>query len=384
MDKVNLLITVAVITMFISLFLSLFLFTVKTEHKLSNRLFVFFLVLTAIDISGILFDFLNESPSNIGMFRNSFTFLQLPTFYLYIVSVCYSDFKLKPKHLIHIIPFIIANLILLPRFYSVNLASKIIFLENNSSMLEIQFNHIFIHFQIVFYIIAAFMILRKAKKIYLENYTGASMESLNWLFQFTLALSFFYSIALLKNIFKFSTYTNISEWLKIGLFLFELLIISWYLFKALNNPNLFRTIDSRLKLVSKIVSEERKNEQLIENEKEDDKDLTKLKMYMIEEKPFLNPSLTIQDISIDIGIPVRELSLLINHKLNKHFYDFVNIYRIENAMGILKDSTKSKVTILEILYDVGFNSKSSFNTAFRKHTNTTPTEYRKKLKSNIL
>jgi AraC-like DNA-binding protein len=379
MDKVSLMIIVAVITMFISLFLALFLVKVKTEHKLSNRLFAIFLILTAIDISGILFDFFNESPSNIGMFRNLITFLQLPTFYLYILSVCYSSFKLKPKHLIHIAPFLIANLILLPRFYAVNLASKISFLEKSSSRIEIQFNHIFIHVQIIFYIIIAFMVLRKAKRIYLENYAGESIKSLNWLFQFTLALSFFYSIALLKNIFKFSAYANFSEWLKTGLFLFELFIISWYLFKALNNPNLFRNIDSKLKLVKEIVFEEKKNAQLIENKKEYNKELLKLKKYMIEKKPFLNPSMTIQDISNAIEIPVRDLSLLINHKLNQHFYDFVNSHRIENAMDILKDTTKSKVTILEILYEVGFNSKSSFNTAFKKHTKTTPTAYRKNL-----
>ena len=100
---------------------------------------------------------------------------------------------------------------------------------------------------------------------------------------------------------------------------------------------------------------------------------------MAEEKPFLNPSLTIQDVSVAIEIPVRDLSLLINHKLEQHFYDFVNTYRIENAMDILKVSTKSKVTILEILYEVGFNTKSSFNTAFKKHTGNTPTSYRKQL-----
>ncbi len=379
MEKINLIITVAVITMFISLFLAYFLVTVKTEPKLSNRLFAVFLVLTAIDISGILFDFFANSPSNMGMFRALIIFLQIPTFYLYILSVCYSDFKLRPKHLIHVLPFLIANLILLPRFYTVNLASKISFLEQNRSMLEIQFNHIFIHIQIVLYIIAAFMIISEAKKIYLENYTGASFESLKWLFQFTLALSFFYFIALLKNIFKFSAYPNISEWLKIGLFLFELLIISWYLFKALNNPSLFRNIDSKLKLVKNIISEENKSLQLAVNEKEYNEELLKLKTYMIEEKPFLNPSLTIQDISNAIEIPVRDLSLLINHKLEQHFYDFVNSYRIENAMTILKDTTKNKVTILEILYDVGFNSKSSFNTAFKKHTRTTPTAYRKNM-----
>lgn len=71
--------------------------------------------------------------------------------------------------------------------------------------------------------------------------------------------------------------------------------------------------------------------------------------------------------------------VLINHQLDQHFYDFVNTYRIENAMGILKDSSKSKVTALEILYEVGFNSKSSFNTAFKKHTGNTPTSLRKAL-----
>ena len=377
MNKVNLLITVAVISMFISLFLSYFLVKVKTEHKLSNRLFALFLVLTTIDISGILFDFLNESISNFGMFRNLMTFLQLPTFYLYVFSVCYYDFKLKPKHFIHIVPFLIANLILAPRFYSVNLPSKISFLVNNSSMLEIQFIHIFLHIQIVAYIIAVFMLLIKAKNIYLENYAGASIESLNWLFQFTMAISLFYFIALIKNIFKFTDYPNISEWLKIGLFIFELFIISWYLFKALNNPKLFRNIDSKLKLVKDIISDKKSNESI--TEKEIDVELLELKKYMVEKKPFLNPSLTIQDISNDVEIPTRELSLLINHKLGQHFFDFINSYRIENAMLILKDATKSKLTILEILYEVGFNSKSSFNTAFKKHTGTTPTQYRKSL-----
>ncbi|MBV6879517.1 helix-turn-helix domain-containing protein [Epilithonimonas ginsengisoli] len=105
---------------------------------------------------------------------------------------------------------------------------------------------------------------------------------------------------------------------------------------------------------------------------------------MVDEKPFLDPALTIQDISKEMNVPVRELSVLINHQLGQHFYDFVNTYRIENAMEILKDPSKTKVTILEILYEVGFNSKSSFNTAFKKHTGNTPTEYRKSLQYKSL
>ena len=379
MDKSNLLIIVTIISLFISLLLAFFLVTVKTKHKLSNALFAVFLLLTAIDASHPLFNLFADGPSNFGVFRNSLAFLQIPVFYLYVLSVCYSDFKLKPKHLLHLIPFILVNIILLPRFYSVDFASKNDFIANGQSRIELQFNYVLFHIQVVVCFIAVLMLLRKAKKLYLENYAGTSINSYNWLFQFTTVLTILYSFAIIKNIFKFTDYQYISEWIKIGGLVFQMFIVCWYLFKALNNPNLFRNIDSRLKLVSDIISEEKGKVQFAENEKEYNEELSKLRNYMTAEKPFLNPMLTIQDVSQAIGIPVRELSVLINHNLGQHFYDFVNTYRIENAMQILKDGSKSKVTILEILYDVGFNSKSSFNTAFKKHTGNTPTAYRKTL-----
>jgi len=379
MDKINLLVIVTIISLFISLLLAFFLITVQTKHKISNSLFAAFLIITAIDVSEPIFNLTVDGPSNLGMLRNTFAFLQIPVFYLYVLSVSYSDFKLKPKHLIHLLPFLLATVILLPRFYLVDTASKINFIINRQNMIEIPFNHILFHVQFIVYITAVFILLRKAKKLYLENNAGAHINSYNWLFQFTVVLTFFYLIVLFKNIFKFSDYPHISEWIKIGLLVSQLFIICWYLFKALNNPSLFRNIDSKLKLVSDIILEEKNSSSFEENEKEYNEELIKLKQFMIEEKPFLNPSLTIQEVSAAIGIPVRNLSVLINHKLGQHFYDFVNGYRIENAMKILKDATKNKVTILEILYEVGFNSKSSFNTAFKKHTGSTPTSYRNTL-----
>lgn len=379
MDKFNLLLIVTIISLFISLLLAFFLVTVQTKHKLSNSLFAAFLTITAIDVCEPLFNLTAEGPSNLGMLRNTFAFLQIPVFYLYVLSVSYSDFKLKTKHLIHLLPFVLATIILLPRFYLVDTASKINFIINRQNWIEIPFNHILFHVQFIVYIIAVFILLRKTKKLYLENNAGAHINSYNWLFQFTVVLTVFYLIVLFKNIFKFSDYPQISEGIKIGLLVSQLFIICWYLFKALNNPSLFRNIDSKLKLVADLVLEENKSETQTISEKEYQEDLQKLKKYMVEEKPFLNPSLTIQEVSAAIGIPVRNLSVLINHKLGQHFYDFVNGYRIEHAMEILKNTSKSKVTILEILYEVGFNSKSSFNTAFKKHTGSTPTSYRNTL-----
>ncbi|WNI38190.1 AraC family transcriptional regulator [Chryseobacterium sp. SG20098] len=379
MDKSNLLIIIASVSIFISILLAIFLVTVKTKHKVSNVLFAVFLILNAIDICDPLFYMMVDGPSNLGMFKNMFVFLQIPVFYLYVLSVCYSDFKLKPQHLLHAIPFIITNLALVPRFYGVDTAGKILFIENRQNMMELKFNHIILHVQMVVYFVAVFRVLRKSKTLYLENYAGKNINSYNWLFQFTVVLCIVYGIALLKNILKFSDYVYISEGIKAGLLLLSLFIICWYLFKALNHPELFRNVDSKLKLVSEMVSEEKNNEEPTVSNSEYNEELLRLKNYMIEKKPFLNSSLTIQEVSGEIEIPVRELSLLINHQLGQHFYDFVNTYRIEHAMEILKDETKSKVTVLEILYEVGFNSKSSFNTAFKKRTGTTPTLYRKSL-----
>ncbi|NML72166.1 AraC family transcriptional regulator [Chryseobacterium sp. RP-3-3] len=377
MDKIDLLIIVTVISLFISLFLAFFLLTVKTKYRTSNTLFAVFLIITAVDTSEPLFSLLSDGPSNLGMLRNTLAFLQIPVFYLYVLSVCYSDFKFKLKYIIHLLPFLLANAVLLPRFYTVDLASKINFIIHRQSMIELQFNHVLFHIQIVIYLIAVFRVLKKAKKLYLENYAGANINSYHWLFQFTVVLTVLYLIVVFKNIFKFSDYSYISEWIKIGILVFQLFIVCWYLFKALNNPGLFRNIDSKLKLASDMVSEEKKSDPETISKEQNSAELLKLKKYMMEEKPFLDPSLTIQHISNGIEIPTRELSVLINHQLGQHFYDFVNTYRIENAMAILKDVTKSKVTVLEILYEVGFNSKSSFNTAFKKHTGYTPTEYRK-------
>ncbi|APU10241.1 DNA-binding protein [Cellulophaga lytica] len=366
--------TISSITIFISLFLAFYLFTVKTKIKVSNYLFSIFLILTAIDTSGIIFDKLASKPYNLIIFRSTFSFLQIPTLYLYIKSVCYSDFKLKPKHLVHCIPFAIGNLLYMPRFYLVETADKISFLKQHKYMFEIQLNHIIFHMQFVCYIIGIFMMLRKIKKIYLENYSGVSVKTYDWLFQFIATLSFLYTIALLKNIIKFSQFSAISSHFKIGIHLILFLLICWYLYKALNNPELFKQINSTLKPIKESILPEGLNNEIPQYEQEN---IEKLKNHMKNHRPFLNPSLTIQNVSDDIGIPVKELSILINHKLNQHFYDFVNSYRINYAKNLLSDATQKKRTVLEILYDSGFNSKSSFNTAFKKETGTTPTSYRK-------
>ena len=63
-------------------------------------------------------------------------------------------------------------------------------------------------------------------------------------------------------------------------------------------------------------------------------------------------------------------------ELRQNFYDYVNGCRIEEAKRLLQDAIHRKKTVLNILYEAGFNSKSAFNLAFKKYTGMTPTEFK--------
>lgn len=107
------------------------------------------------------------------------------------------------------------------------------------------------------------------------------------------------------------------------------------------------------------------------------KEITIIERFMEKERPYLDPGITLKDLACKLQIPSRKLSKIINHRFNKNFVGFINDYRIESAKDKLKNPKDEKETILEIMYDVGFNSKSSFYTIFKQKTGHTPSEYKK-------
>jgi len=375
MDRLSLLQGIAKISVFVSLLMAFFLYTVKTENKLANRLFAWFFIVSAIDLSGFfVFEYIKDYL-NLVIFRWTICLLAMPLFYLYVLAVCYSDFRLRWKHLLHLLPIIVVNLVFLPRFY---LGMNKELLNSIDQMPEIYFIQILIEFQYVFYIVSAFLVLKQYKEIYLENYANPSSLTYKYLFQMTTVFLVAHCLVALKNVLRYSDYRQVFLWLNVVVGTVALFVTCWLVMKALNHPELFRGINSKLMLTKDILPEI--NDSTIEVKEHHneviDEQILNLKQYMTEKEPFLDPSLTIQELANQIDIPVRDLSVLINHKMDQHFFDFVNEYRIQKAMTILKDKSKSDLTVLEILYEVGFNSKSSFNTSFKKYTNLTPTAYR--------
>jgi AraC-like DNA-binding protein len=369
MQEVSLTTFLSIICFFLCLLLSLFLFSVKSNNKTSNKLLIAFLFLIAVEYSTYFHNLYITTPfHNFVIAKSCLEFLQMPVFYLYILSVCYSDFVLKPKHLFHLIPYVIVNIVLYPRFYSLSVSELLKIWEDYNYIWEIRYFHTSIHLQFIIYIILVFLVLKKYKKIYLQNFSNSASKTYKWLFQFALALTLLRGIVFIQSILKYVNETNYLPYMQIIRNLAGLFVICWYVLKALKHPDLFNTVNSKTQvIVEDFPTSTTKNTDKID----------KLNSFMESKKPYLNPSLSIGNLAQEIKINSRELSILINQNLNKHFFDFVNEYRIEDAKNILNKPSKKELTVLEILYEVGFNSKSSFNTAFKKHTGTTPTQYRK-------
>ena len=375
MDKQNFLGSVSLIGIFLVLFLALFLLTVKTKHKLGNQLFAFFLIANAIDACKYLIHHIPENFINLETFRWSIVYLVPASFYLYAMSICFSNFRLKTKHLLHTIPFIAYNLNLISGIYFETTTMKLHFIK---SMNQMPITHFFqILFELLFqvYFIASFLIIRNSRTVYLENYTNPNISLINALHKITIVYYLLHFLVLLRWLVTFTIgLGEVRQWI-VTLDGFAFLFCTcWYLFIALNNPEFFRGVNSHLKPITEVVPKQ-KPSLLVAEEK--NKQIEFLKDFMVEKEPYLDSSLTIQDLSEQVKMPIKDLSTLINLYMDKHFFDFVNEYRIEKAMQILRDSSQKELTVLEILYQVGFNSKSSFNTSFKKYTGKTPTDYRK-------
>lgn len=102
---------------------------------------------------------------------------------------------------------------------------------------------------------------------------------------------------------------------------------------------------------------------------------------MRKDKPYLDSELSLNELATRLSVKPKVLSQVTNEKLNQNFFDFINTHRIEEAKRLLAEPEDSKITVLEVLYEVGFNSKSSFNTLFKKNTGLTPSEFKKKYHS---
>jgi len=106
--------------------------------------------------------------------------------------------------------------------------------------------------------------------------------------------------------------------------------------------------------------------------------IERLKTYLVDEKRFLDPDLTLEKTARAIELSQGHLSKTINTELEVGFKDYINTLRVEEAKSYLKDTDFSNYTLVAIGLEAGFNSKSAFNASFKKITGETPSQYKQR------
>ena len=107
--------------------------------------------------------------------------------------------------------------------------------------------------------------------------------------------------------------------------------------------------------------------------------LVRLRALMATDSPYRNPDLSLAGLATQLHLPPHHLSQVINEQGQQNFFDFVNTYRIEDVKRRLQDPETAHLKLEEIGFAAGFNSKSAFNAAFKKSTQTTPSQFRKNI-----
>ena len=366
---------IAFITLCQLLLLAVVTFNYKKGKQLSNRILSGFMISNALLIAHYLFSqFQWISPDRLAVWfyaGGASYLLLMPFLYLYIYSLCYKDFQLKPIHLLHAIPFFLnASFSLSAQFTKWSGIQSNAFVSFQHSMVYIEpwATKIILHGQILTYLIITVKVLVDYRARLKETYSSIEKIDLSWC---NLILAAFAAMWFLDFLIWLFHELHIGSNIILGpMFTLSLLInLTFTLaatYRGLAQSTGFSGIQTALKYATSNLQQE--DCEII---------IQKLITYMEKEKPYLSPTLTVDDLARKLNVPVKQLSQSIHVCLNQNFYDLVNAKRIEEATLQIKGKKYQNQTLLALAFDVGFSTKSVFNAAFKKHTGMIPKEYRR-------
>ena len=315
-------------------------------------------------------------------------FLIPPFAYIYIRSVLRDEQKFKVTDYIHFIPAVLVFVNYIPVYFmpaqeKQALLKSIIdhfsqtYLAGNGYVSD---KYLFIArmLQSIVYLIFQWKLLISYKKeLLLDKYTGHTNEVINWLktFNALFSTSIFGNILLFAIVASDPSLANSEQIMLIPGYIlsFSFLGLSTYLLihpQVLFGLPYVKSIDSISVHDLHIAKRDP-----IAVPKDYDQEIYKLKKYFEDEQPYLNNALNINEVAVDLDIPAREVSFIINQHFNQRFTDFVNMYRIKYVNQKIKSGYLNKFTIESLSKEAGFSSKSTFNVAFKKVNQCTPSEY---------
>jgi len=351
-----------IISVFITWVLSLFFFINKRGFVLENRILAILLVVFNLQIfysfatSSFAWQYFMDWHKLLFLVRQT-SFLTGPLLYLYVNAFLKRKDVFDYRMSVHFLPFAGAVIFLL--FYYRNLNQFIIW----ESIIDLKYTILILTHNLI-YIVLTLLSMKSTTISFRGFYKSILISSHNRWLQILL-IGFI--IIWIVNLNSFAVYMIVKRpgWCAYTVSIYALaafLFINTIMFFLLFKPDIYYVIAKY------------KNTKLTQPDRSDY--LEKLNSWMETQKPYLNPDITLELLANDISVNPRILSQIINETYKKNFKSYILEYRIRESMQILADSKHKHLTILEVLYQVGFNSKSAFNNQFKLFTNLTPIEYR--------
>ncbi len=295
-----------------------------------------------------------------------FEFLILPFFYFFVKS--FIQQKVLIKQITYIFfPFIFSIIYILIRNF---ISNDILVVKYLNIIVE----YISIIFSIVLILLIFVLLVQHEKEIKTQKLTEVLIKT-KWLKKSLLVggllcILWFFSFNIFGNYLNKGYYKYYPLWIGIAILMY------WIGYTAILQKHLY---NERVEIRSKISNKKRQNRQL-NNESPSNLSTTsfnKMDFLVRERKLHLNPNLTLKSLAGLSGFSSGYISQLINEYAQLNFNDYINTLRINEAKYMLKEREYDNYTMAAIGLEVGFNSKSSFYSAFKKFTDKTPVEYKK-------
>ena len=173
---------------------------------------------------------------------------------------------------------------------------------------------------------------------------------------------------------------SLGEGLNIYINLFFLVVVYLVAFHSIRQKEIYpKGLDIRETIAvdenEEVTRDLQKNRLMNDDELQTIKD--ELLKIMETDKPYLDSELNLLKLAEKMHLSGHQLSYVINTGIGENFFTFINTYRVQKAKELLADTNYDYMSMIAIGYEAGFNSKTSFNTTFKKITSYTPTEYKK-------
>lgn len=336
----------------------------KKDLSVSDRILTAWLFLLAIDyvnigITSFTLDY-TIIPSSIFLFN--------PAFYLYSRSLTGKQFKLKWIQLLHLIPYIFFELI--NHYYSLSFNLNTFYLEDNQLLLRLLYSVSFLASLLIYNTLSIRIIHKHRINLKNEFSNIDQNKKIGWLLFIVIFYTLYVSIATLLGLF--GSFYNDFEMAKVFNYSTALMLTFILGFYGIRQDEIYKR---RLKDAEADQTEERyKNSKLATDKKEEIKTL--ILTYFKEKKPYFNSELNMDLLSEELNISKYQLTEVLNTKIGKNFFQFVNEYRVEAVKQKLSDASSNKFSIEAVGYDCGFSSKSSFFSVFKNNTGQTPLQFK--------